>query len=756
MNKLYFLIGTVLVGFAPAVFAQSNDQARPCRGDAFYVDVPLALNPQWSNAVFLNNVAVQLAADANSTNPPTWFCGADATTCPPGQVSVKAEPLLRQRSDLYRTDGHLRFFRIWFEYNDGRLVSRPGAACSIVSRIRQLVALHAGVAVDSFYVGRECDASAMSAQGAASQEMLEWHVRRVGLPSSSLSITAPPLAEQTVDLTLIDSGVLPSAATTMGLSTQDDYLSNQPGLHGHGTGMAVLSRHVAPNARLHSARALEAAGSGTSASLALALDDALYATSDPRRPLVLNLSLGWPSELGRAARLVNGSCSTVEDPFGEPVRYLLHIARRLDLTGSRKIFTVAAAGNQPLSTPSGLFPPPPTSWTEPSCTPQSIIGTRWFYPAHWHRLASCTNSGNISRVALGVGAVDDVEQPSGVAIANSEPALVAPGQLVYASLPGSAPQTPVETTPQCGATSIFPPQITLPRAFTGTSVSAVMVSAAAARAQYSRLRAGLDAFNGDTLARLLYLTGRNVCRVTPDNVAVRRLDVGRLDSALTLPACRPLIACAQSFVSAEPLPSTLLNSCRQQLASCGLEQLSNSGTLIPNCPSRLARVPWPASYSSPRCSEHTASTTFLDAALCGSACPFADDAHRSLVGSLGPTPNVPACPDCPGIVHRSAGTWSLRAELSADYPVNTGFGKPFLIFQGPELATGTVKTFYVDLTTVSPISVWVPGAYLHLNGTLTGAPNFDWSATSAKLSLSISIPGAVTAKDISALRLTVD
>jgi hypothetical protein len=748
MRKLGYFVFSFALG-SPA-FAQDQ---RPCRGDAFYIDVPLAQNPQWTDTAFLSAAEAQLKIDANVND--FWFCETGDLACTNREVFALASALLPQRQETFRTDGHLRFFRIHFEDNQRNiLVSRTVAACAITARIRELVMLHASVAADSFYAGRECDATSMSAQGAPSQEMLDWHLRRIGVSATALNIVRPDLPAQNVDLALIDSGVINTVTGAIGVFSSADYLSLQPGHHAHGTGMAILSRHVAPSARLHSARALESGGSGTSGTLAKAIDDALYVYSERSRPLVMNLSLGWPSGLDRAAQLSGPSCATWEDPFGEAVRYLLHIARRLDETNERPILVVAAAGNQPYSVAPTFYPPPPAGWTQPACVAQSISGAKWFYPAHWDRLASCRNNGQVARVAFGIGAIDDREQPSGVSIANSEPALVAPGQHVYAHLPGAAQPTEAQTAIQCDSNTAIPPPVTLARAFTGTSVSSILVAAAAARAQAQRVIFGATPFNGETLARLLYLTGKAVCRNTQNGTPVRRLDVARLDRALSRTYCQPLLTCAQSQVSADLIFPSLLDNCRAQLAACGLEQLSGGGSIITTCNLKDDRVPWPKSYTSPICSDTSAQTTFFDAASCGSTCPFADGPYRTLLGSLGPSPDRPACPDCPTIVHAPTGSWKLTVELSNEYAVGTTFTNPYLILEGPDKVTGILRTYAVGLLSVSTASQWKPGAYFRMQGTMDNLPDFKWTQTKAMLSLTIAVPGVLPGKDVSALRLT--
>src|SRR5689334_6215027 len=112
MRKLVFAVGLVSIIAAPNAWAQrTRPQARPCRGDLFYVDVPMIQALPWPNDTFMAGVKAILLSDANVTGHP-WFCGTGEVTCPSGQVSLQAGPVLVPRpSELYRDDGHLRFFR---------------------------------------------------------------------------------------------------------------------------------------------------------------------------------------------------------------------------------------------------------------------------------------------------------------------------------------------------------------------------------------------------------------------------------------------------------------------------------------------------------------------------------------------------------------------------------------------------------------------------------------------------------------------
>src|SRR5688572_11159653 len=192
---------------------RSRTEARPCRADTFYVDVPLRIDPIWSNTSFLTPFHQAIELDANATGLP-WFCGSGAITCPSSIVRAAVSSVLSSRNEPFRTDGHLRFFRVRFTDRYGAPLSvRPEAQCDAVAAIRSRFVIHSGARPEMLHVGRECEASTSAAQDAPTEEMLTWHLLRIGLPATAVDVTEPPLSAQTVDLALIDSGVIPEVGT---------------------------------------------------------------------------------------------------------------------------------------------------------------------------------------------------------------------------------------------------------------------------------------------------------------------------------------------------------------------------------------------------------------------------------------------------------------------------------------------------------------------------------------------------------------
>jgi hypothetical protein len=731
--------------------------ARPCRSDAFFIEVPLRFDTPWIAPSFVATLRTNLDAAANASGRP-WFCGAGQTTCPSGAVGVAVERLLPERTTpALRADGHLRFYRVRYYDRTTRAILevRPGAQCDAVRTLRDHV--DAFIAVDQVYVGRECDASALVVEAFATDEMKGWHLDRLGLPRE-FDTARPDPGGRVADIALIDSGIDSRVASAIGVESSID-LTADPVLHPHGTAMATLMRQVAPQGALHSIRVLDRMGRARSGTFARGLDEALFRFPDRKTiPLVLNLSLGFPSELAAKAALEGeASCETWEDPAGESVRYELYLARRMEQDGIRRVFVSAAAGNQPGPVEPGLFPPSSEAPLE-SCPPQTLFGQSWFLPADWHRVDSCRISDpGPHRLALGVGAVDDRDRVSGIAIPDSESPLVGPGQHVYAFHRSA---TPPPASPVCMGSPPYPAPVTLPIAITGTSASAALASAVAARAQVARLSAGLSPFDRDVLARLLYLTGESVCeaagaaRVSPAGTAVRRLSARRMDVALASPACASLLSCAAAASDPEPIGTTLLDDCRHELVACGLESLDAMGNFVVHCASSSA-VSWPLGYTPATCTSGSEPTSFVDAGSCPpSGCPYEAEPFRALLGSLGPEPDNGGCPECSVYIYASSASATLVLELNPKLAPGTQFLQPYLVVNGWSPTLGW-KKYYLHLAGAAPSSAWYPGATLQLSIQLGGIPSDMWPTNTATVTL-VSVlqsPGQQAATDYSPLRV---
>lgn len=710
--------------------------ARPCRQDSIFVDVPLHYGPPWSSLSFVPRLEHSLETEI-ATNLQSWFCATPGCVGEP--VRVKVSSVLPARADPMRGKGHLRFLRVKFSGEEsGRALSLIDAGqCDAVQSVRDAVGVAAGVPTDTYWVGRECDAQGAALEGNPTSQMLTWHLEALGL---SASAALPPASSPAglVDLALVDSGVVSAVGSAVQVASAYDAVGT-PGLHQHGSGMAILARQLAPQASLHDVRALEASGSGTSEALARGLDHALFSSSRSR-PLVLNLSLGWPAELSRTARIQGGTCSSHEDPFGETVRYMLDVARRYDLEGIRPVFISAAAGNRARPVPASLFPPPPTGHVDFSCAPDPA-GPSLFFPGEYSRVYSCPVGGSDELLTHATAAVDAEHDPAVSAIANAETPLVAPGQHVMVDASGAV------GAPICSAGQAFPPPVNLPASFTGSSVSTVFVSAAAARAQQARLQAGRLPFTHAALERLLYLTGQPLCRSSGSGDPVRELHVARLDQALHERACQELVACAeQSTVSG----AALLTACGPALVACGLAP--RDATARCQAPGET-ELGYPTHYQPDWCAvQRTASPAFVENATCSPACPDAIGRSPSLVGSIGPQPWEDGCPSCFVYFRGPLASYPVNVmiELNSSFASGTSITDPWLILKG-QSTQGHPKTYYVDLYSVSTPAEWFPGASMKLTVNLASM-DLDPSSVKPSLQMQVMTPDAkYSSTDVSPL-----
>lgn len=724
-----------------------NNAMRACRNDVLSVDVPVNVTVPWSNAAFVQDVASDLAAAANAAGG-SWFCGSPG--CLGSTVRVNATSVLApQPFDPIAADADLRFFRFRFESARGaRLLLVPDAACTAVATLRSAFETRSGVGWSrSFYTGRECDGLPMNAESSASPEMLSWHLQALGMTTSP-AVTAPAPGSGSVDVALIDSGMSGPVATAVGVESSFD-VSSGGVVHPHGSVMSILLRQLSPDARIHNVRALGTGGHATSEQIAKALEYAIFSTGPA--PLVLNLSFGWPAELGNSAQLLGASCSSHEDPFGEPVRYLLDVARRKDLAAQRRIFISAAAGNRAVPNASANFPPPAPGWSWPLCPAAPPSGTPYFFPAEWDRATTCRDHDpQLTRAALAIGAIDDRGARAAVSIVGSETPLVAPGQHVSVQVSGT-PLAP--SSPACSTANVQPTDPQLPASLSGTSVSAALVAGAAARAQSYRLANAQKALSHTELARLMYLSGEGIDRLTANGTPVRRLSVPRMERVLQDPNCAGILTCGPS--TPESIPQTLLHDCMSALAQCGLESVNSMGSLVPNYPPMSNRpLQPPSGYVSQACHTSAAVAVAFDAASCGAGCPDLVRSDRYLLGSLGPQPGGDGCPWCYALFQVSTARMELMLELSTKFPVGTAFTEPYLIVKGRMLSSSAINTYYVNLLPYAPAAQWRPGKNLQFSFDMAALP-IDWRSASSSLLMTVNQPGQTPAADTSAVVLSI-
>ena len=490
--------------------------------------------------------------------------------------------------------------------SSARLAVREVVLCQIVGEVRRMAMSayreslrgrvdgnQVGRMAKLIRVGRMCTfgPQGVQQQACGHREVLDWHLRRMGVSSSGAGEHDAKL-----ELALIDTGLEPGFPS-VGLEARPVWAA--PGLkgqrvHEHGTHMALLARQLAPDRRvkLSSYRIFNQYGESTPNLLARALDHALFPQCKagaglapgpgrirrgrarpqrpvpPSHPIVVNLSLGWPPELTQPRRLTGykgtpeggggvrwESCTVTEAGVGAPVDFLLQAADQVDRSGERSVLVVAAAGNRPDpyktrrrgSRFGGAFGVRGANAGDVASSKRELL---WFYPAQYAR-----ERWRLGAAPVAVGAVDDRDMETVLSIPAAEPALVAPGQHVYTKatnrrdaceggpLPSDAcPEDPKEGGCDC-------PGLHLPSAITGTSVATALVSGAAARAQLVRLSRRQKPLSGRRLARLLYLSAEPMARQlglgTPAVTAqwrpavvgtrVRRLSVGHLDRWLADP-----------------------------------------------------------------------------------------------------------------------------------------------------------------------------------------------------------------------------
>lgn len=595
-----------------------------------------------------------------------------------GFAGLAIEPVLPKRRGF---DGDRRFFRVIF----------PGAVpedglCDVVEALRgQASAIVPG---REWRVGRECAVRPLGVEAFAEGDMLDWHLERVGVEPQ-----APGLP---VDVAIIDTGVDEVMSRELGVA-ETDVVGGGEERHGHGAAMALYTRQVAPDARIHAVRIMDADGVGDIADMARGIDKVLFETHPRRRgaaPLVINISAGWPPELSRRRALTGaGGCATLEDEVGESVRYTLDVARRLE-RGWRPITVVAAAGNRPgrASVTGPLFA------AEFETTDEGYSrcdGERagWFFPAEYQH--------ECRPLALGVGAVDARDRPSVISMDGAEPDLVAPGELVYAARDGAS----VRPADVCAEAAVVsrPGRYVL----TGTSVPTALTSGAVARMQSQAL------LRSAWVIRLLRETAVPLGRGD-----VRRLDVAR---ALESLSCRALLRCTRRD-----------RDCSAAAARCALDAGADAG-----------REPgWPADYDDAidLCATSAEAGAWADQADCGAAgCEHEALPDRHSSGYVGPSPDWPGCPDC-ALISSGGGVFKLVAQPYPGLGSSTTLKDPVL-----EVSDGTTVVYK------SISGTWSPGVTRVVTLSLPGS--LLVSKLSAKLVTTVIQPSKPPVRDVAGLRV---
>ena len=800
------IVATCVLFVAAPVAAQLNQGDEPpgrgCRDDLLFVDVPVAtrLPPRFHRIVaaaagHLQDAAALAADDAARLGVPGWF--------EPGvKPEVRRERLLprRRAGDGYRVPGygaaHQRFWRLSFHDDGERKRMARDAQCDVVATTR--AAVRQALAddgqdpkiADSLHIGRACDLSGQI-EGAPSDEMLEWHLDRLGVAPQHPD--APGGSARDVHVALLDTSVEQVVVDLLGGTCSDDgdpesfagVCAVDPGdANWHAGAMGLLVRQVAPNARLHFYPAIGPDSNAPVGELARALDRALHEADVQGDALVLNISAGWAPELGSPSLLVGdtllgphgdileNTCRTREDPVGESVRWMLDAARRRD---AREAPTAvhAAAGNRSSSPYEDVV-----GWglahgvaTDP-CGFNPALGQSLdaFYPAEWHRRLTCRTRADGSTtagrsLAVAIAASDHHEQPSVHNVPFTDVAIHGPGQHVYVDAQGWVGDIPpTEVAPACGTGGLDAraPFLTLPKAISGTSASTALASGIAARAlevhaeeSEARVAAGrrtLQDLNRRRLARMLWFTGERMCGSTPTGLLQRRVSMERFEQALQHRRARRLLRCAGQPEPFGLLLPGLLEDCAGQLASVGLPEDPAS------CLFSEPDLPWPAEPVAP-CDTYDAPCDPAlgcprpDAGDCGfPLCAYElESPDRYSIGSLGPQPGDPWCPDCLFSVLAPGNLVRLTADLAMSIPASAVVTKTYLRIKKPD-----GRSAYASVSAYVPDSAWFAGNYFKATITLPasvhGFSSTDWKNSSATLVVNSST-GGLYARNESTLRI---
>lgn len=330
---------------------------------------------------------------------PGWQAWDAAFVDGEGPVWVAAEPAIDPQAG-----GVIRHWRLTFHSGQRPVEIRPSRACFVVSTLHE-VARAARITSDDGMGGRAlsdvvdiaraCDAVA---QGGWHQDAVAGRIPQVspapeptgdsGPIAAAPVMVAPanPGAAAVDPIVLLIDGPLSARAARLLRIRAAERERAQSGSW-HAAAMATLIRDIAPDVEIRSYNGLPGlagaeAGSPTGAlagALQRAYDDL---SADTGRPVVVNLSLGWPPEMGTSALLRGADqCETTEGPSGQAVAEML---RRLD--GLRTLIVAAGGNRGPSLVAAAEAPPAPSQpgWVlERPC--DAARGPELFFPASWDR-----------------------------------------------------------------------------------------------------------------------------------------------------------------------------------------------------------------------------------------------------------------------------------------------------------------------------------------------------------------------------------
>ena len=392
---------------------------RACRSDYFVIDVPVAL-PGIDN--LCSNLGARLdlwLADNGGAIGKTWT-----------SQSLTSE-MLSIRPDGSR-DQHCL---LNFNGSGGVLVPiPPQAQCDAIATIRAaLVAVVGPNQAATLLVARECDARTQS-------ETL-WHKAALDLPDDVAT------GGDGVTIAVIDTPIDPTVFTPTECGSARD-TSSEPARHGAAIG--ALLRTIAPEADLKFYVGLSEAIGGAVTDVTMAVHRAI--DDHGSDPLVINMSLGWPPEMGQMSRLTGkkltqhsrqylglgpqaNRCRIIEDPVGESTRRALLRAQ------DENIIVLAAAGNRRESTVAPAHLAPPAALVNrvhqgrlPYCgaTTKSagINHAATFFPAAWGEPITCLDPATSRYETLLLGVDQFSQRASPARDQNPRALLRAPGHRI--------------------------------------------------------------------------------------------------------------------------------------------------------------------------------------------------------------------------------------------------------------------------------------------------------------------------------------
>ena len=667
MSLAFWVVsGPTSLGATPS-FVLQNPLERPCPTETIVIEAPTWADP------FPPGFEARLA-NSLATVGQSWYC----RSCRP--VEFVVTPVLPDYSDPVRypdlpstrRDGHRRFFTLTARRRGTTeaLAIVDGQACAAISRIRSEVALAINKTSPTshspqpeFLVSRECPLAILDFEAHLSSSTVRWAFERIE------STGAP---HSTVDIALVDSGVPAHLRLGVGVVDEAAFLGDASGnYHPHGTHMAAAISKIAPNAKIHSYRALDSDGVGAVTDVAAALDAVLLDAANGEVDVV-NLSLGFVPHMTLPNDLNGqGSCTTWEDGLGESLRYTIFNLNHLDASGGPLL--VAAGGNSLLEQQEVLR----AGRVAPSTrcnTPAGPTGSSAFLPAGFGKQAACVGAGGSWSASplsvLDVGATTYGDARSAVNVNAVEPLVQAPGEEVYIQYNGGQP-TPMSLS--CDPTDLGAEQgWTSPATVTGTSISAALVTGAAAHIA----AANIGVTDPYVWARLLYVTGEYVCVPDVENLQVtptpkrptdtRRLNVRRLLRVLDpvyRTACQPLIDCVMQPHSGAFIDTSLPTACGIQLQHClGGDDASLSCDMR-----RHVRPPPQSSYDASLASNQCAAT-WATAGHSTVVTRISDwsDTEDVQAGGFRPLPLGVGCGHCRMHAARTPGSGALAVTASGE------------------------------------------------------------------------------------------